>query len=236
MKVQRTVSSISENTGAFFFLKAVFSQCFMRHFTPFITCCHSSVLSQLCFLVFWMCLFMWTQRPLVSTSPVLLPAVLPWQPNFAMGLASLQIPHGALVKRMHIYTGNNLQETRYVIMAMLPEETVTFSPYFTYRYEFVSTVLNVGKQSQRRQEQKVTEKIAKLISLFSELLQCRWLVSSVTFMQSVWMSWGIGRALWDSGSAFSLQVTHSSVPEVCVCAYLEGCKWLFVSLTPLFSP
>lgn len=129
-----------------------------------------------------------TQRPLVSTSPVLLPAVLPWQPNFAMGLASLQIPHGAMVKRMHIYTGNNLQETRYVIMAMLPEETVTFSPYFTYRYEFVSTVLNVGKQSQRQQEQKVTEKIAKLISLFSELLQCRWLVSSVTFMQSVWMS------------------------------------------------
>ncbi len=45
-------------------------------------------------------------------SPVLLPVVLPWQPNFAMGLASLQIPHGAMVKRMHIYTGNNLQETR----------------------------------------------------------------------------------------------------------------------------
>lgn len=226
MKVQRTVSSISENTGAFFFLKAVFSQCFMRHFTPLITCCHSSVLSQLCFLVFWMCLFMWTQRPLVSTSPVLLPAVLPWQPNFAMGLASLQIPHGAMVKRMHIYTGNNLQETRYVIMAMLPEETVTFSPYFTYWYEFVSTVLNVGNQSQRRQEQKVTEKIAKLISLFSELLQCRWLVSSVIFMQSVWMSWGIGRALWDSGSAFSLQVTHSSVPCVCVCVLKAASDYL----------
>lgn len=48
----------------------------------------------------------------VRTSPVLLPIVLPWQPNFAMGLASLQIPHGAMVKRMHIYTGNNLQETR----------------------------------------------------------------------------------------------------------------------------
>ncbi|KAJ0069529.1 hypothetical protein NL108_008480, partial [Boleophthalmus pectinirostris] len=27
-------------------------------------------------------------------------------------LTSLQIPHGAMVKRMHIYTGNNLQETR----------------------------------------------------------------------------------------------------------------------------
>uniref|UniRef100_A0A3B3DLJ3 Phagosome assembly factor 1 n=1 Tax=Oryzias melastigma TaxID=30732 RepID=A0A3B3DLJ3_ORYME len=27
-------------------------------------------------------------------------------------LASLQIPHGAMVRRMHIYTGNNLQETR----------------------------------------------------------------------------------------------------------------------------
>lgn len=45
-------------------------------------------------------------------NPVLLWVVLPWQPNFALGLASLQIPHGAMVKRMHIYTGNNLQETR----------------------------------------------------------------------------------------------------------------------------
>uniref|UniRef100_A0A3B3I521 Phagosome assembly factor 1 n=1 Tax=Oryzias latipes TaxID=8090 RepID=A0A3B3I521_ORYLA len=27
-------------------------------------------------------------------------------------LASMQIPHGAMVRRMHIYTGNNLQETR----------------------------------------------------------------------------------------------------------------------------
>uniref|UniRef100_A0A8D3E123 Phagosome assembly factor 1 n=1 Tax=Scophthalmus maximus TaxID=52904 RepID=A0A8D3E123_SCOMX len=35
-----------------------------------------------------------------------------YEPNFALGLASLQIPHGAMVKRMHIYTGNNLQETR----------------------------------------------------------------------------------------------------------------------------
>lgn len=52
-------------------------------------------------------------------SPLLLPAVLPWQPNFAMGLASLQIPHGAMVKRMHIYTGNNLQETRYILITML---------------------------------------------------------------------------------------------------------------------
>ncbi len=43
---------------------------------------------------------------------VLLLAVLPWQPNFAHGLASLQIPHGATVKRMYIYSGNNLQETK----------------------------------------------------------------------------------------------------------------------------
>uniref|UniRef100_A0A7N6BRZ1 Uncharacterized protein n=1 Tax=Anabas testudineus TaxID=64144 RepID=A0A7N6BRZ1_ANATE len=35
-----------------------------------------------------------------------------YEPNFALGLASLQIPHGAMVKRMHIYTGNNLQETK----------------------------------------------------------------------------------------------------------------------------
>uniref|UniRef100_A0A7N8YLA6 Phagosome assembly factor 1 n=1 Tax=Mastacembelus armatus TaxID=205130 RepID=A0A7N8YLA6_9TELE len=35
-----------------------------------------------------------------------------YEPNFALGLASLQIPHGAMVKKMHIYTGNNLQETR----------------------------------------------------------------------------------------------------------------------------
>uniref|UniRef100_A0A8C7Z6D3 Phagosome assembly factor 1 n=1 Tax=Oryzias sinensis TaxID=183150 RepID=A0A8C7Z6D3_9TELE len=36
-------------------------------------------------------------------------------PKYEPGLtfpASMQIPHGAMVKRMHIYTGNNLQETR----------------------------------------------------------------------------------------------------------------------------
>lgn len=33
------------------------------------------------------------------------------QPNLGF-LASPQIPHGAMVKKMHIYTGNNLQETR----------------------------------------------------------------------------------------------------------------------------
>lgn len=43
---------------------------------------------------------------------ILPPVVLPWQPNFAHGLASLQIPHGATVKRMYIYSGNNLQETK----------------------------------------------------------------------------------------------------------------------------
>lgn len=36
------------------------------------------------------------------------------QPNFAHGLASLQIPHGATVKRMYIYNGNSLQDTKYV--------------------------------------------------------------------------------------------------------------------------
>lgn len=41
-----------------------------------------------------------------------LQVILLWQPNFAHGLASLQIPHGATVKRMYIYTGNNLQETK----------------------------------------------------------------------------------------------------------------------------
>jgi len=35
------------------------------------------------------------------------------QPNFAHGLASLQIPHGATVKRMYIYNGNSLQDTKY---------------------------------------------------------------------------------------------------------------------------
>lgn len=34
------------------------------------------------------------------------------QPNFAHGLASLQIPHGATVKRMYIYSGNSLQDTK----------------------------------------------------------------------------------------------------------------------------
>lgn len=37
------------------------------------------------------------------------------QPNFAHGLASLQIPHGATVKRMYIYNGNSLQDTKYVL-------------------------------------------------------------------------------------------------------------------------
>ncbi|KPP75940.1 hypothetical protein Z043_104765 [Scleropages formosus] len=35
-----------------------------------------------------------------------------YEPNFAHGLASLQIPHGATVKRMYIYTGNSLQDTK----------------------------------------------------------------------------------------------------------------------------
>ncbi|KAM6945897.1 phagosome assembly factor 1 [Aplochiton taeniatus] len=35
-----------------------------------------------------------------------------YEPNFALGLASLQIPHGAMVKRMHIYTGNSLGDTK----------------------------------------------------------------------------------------------------------------------------
>ena len=36
------------------------------------------------------------------------------EPSFAHGLASLQIPHGATVKRMYIYSGNSLQDTKYV--------------------------------------------------------------------------------------------------------------------------
>uniref|UniRef100_A0A3B4CI51 Uncharacterized protein n=1 Tax=Pygocentrus nattereri TaxID=42514 RepID=A0A3B4CI51_PYGNA len=41
-----------------------------------------------------------------------------YEPNFAHGLASLQIPHGATVKRMYIYTGNNLQETKAPVMPL----------------------------------------------------------------------------------------------------------------------
>lgn len=41
------------------------------------------------------------------------------QPNFAHGLASLQIPHGATVKRMYIYNGNSLQDTKYVQLVVL---------------------------------------------------------------------------------------------------------------------
>lgn len=52
----------------------------------------------------------------------------------------------------------------------------------------------------------------------SELLQCRWLVSLVTSMQSVWMSWETRQGHWGSNSAFSLQVTY-----VCVC---RGDLWL----------
>lgn len=45
--------------------------------------------------------------------------VLCFQPNFAHGLASLQIPHGATVKRMYIYSGNSLQDTKYVSGSMI---------------------------------------------------------------------------------------------------------------------
>ncbi|XP_015224015.1 phagosome assembly factor 1 isoform X1 [Lepisosteus oculatus] len=41
-----------------------------------------------------------------------------YEPNFAHGLASLQIPHGATVKRMHIYTGNSLQDTKAPVMPL----------------------------------------------------------------------------------------------------------------------
>uniref|UniRef100_A0A671M5V8 UPF0183 protein C16orf70 homolog n=1 Tax=Sinocyclocheilus anshuiensis TaxID=1608454 RepID=A0A671M5V8_9TELE len=41
-----------------------------------------------------------------------------YEPNFAHGLASLQIPHGATVKRMYIYSGNNLQETKAPVMPL----------------------------------------------------------------------------------------------------------------------
>lgn len=42
--------------------------------------------------------------------------ILCLQPNFAHGLASLQIPHGATVKRMYISTvGNSLQDTKYAV-------------------------------------------------------------------------------------------------------------------------
>nr|XP_033798102.1 UPF0183 protein C16orf70 homolog isoform X8 [Geotrypetes seraphini] len=38
------------------------------------------------------------------------------KPNYAHGLASLQIPHGATVKRMYIYNGNSLQDTKAPLM------------------------------------------------------------------------------------------------------------------------
>ncbi|XP_015423355.1 PREDICTED: UPF0183 protein C16orf70 homolog isoform X2 [Myotis davidii] len=41
-----------------------------------------------------------------------------YEPNFAHGLASLQIPHGATVKRMYIYTGNSLQDTKAPVMPL----------------------------------------------------------------------------------------------------------------------
>ncbi|XP_054390909.1 phagosome assembly factor 1 isoform X3 [Pongo pygmaeus] len=40
------------------------------------------------------------------------------KPNFAHGLASLQIPHGATVKRMYIYSGNSLQDTKAPMMPL----------------------------------------------------------------------------------------------------------------------
>ncbi|XP_015678427.1 UPF0183 protein C16orf70 [Protobothrops mucrosquamatus] len=41
-----------------------------------------------------------------------------FEPNFAHGLASLQIPHGATVKRMYIYSGNSLQDTKAPMMPL----------------------------------------------------------------------------------------------------------------------
>ncbi|XP_014403324.1 PREDICTED: UPF0183 protein C16orf70 homolog isoform X3 [Myotis brandtii] len=41
-----------------------------------------------------------------------------YEPNFAHGLASLQIPHGATVKRMYIYSGNSLQDTKAPVMPL----------------------------------------------------------------------------------------------------------------------
>ncbi|PNJ61173.1 C16orf70 isoform 6, partial [Pongo abelii] len=41
-----------------------------------------------------------------------------YEPNFAHGLASLQIPHGATVKRMYIYSGNSLQDTKAPMMPL----------------------------------------------------------------------------------------------------------------------
>uniref|UniRef100_A0AAZ3QK01 Uncharacterized protein n=1 Tax=Oncorhynchus tshawytscha TaxID=74940 RepID=A0AAZ3QK01_ONCTS len=41
-----------------------------------------------------------------------------YEPNFAHGLASLQIPHGATVKRMYISAGNNLQDTKAPVMPL----------------------------------------------------------------------------------------------------------------------
>nr|XP_054496759.1 phagosome assembly factor 1 isoform X1 [Agelaius phoeniceus]XP_054496760.1 phagosome assembly factor 1 isoform X1 [Agelaius phoeniceus] len=41
-----------------------------------------------------------------------------YEPNFAHGLASLQIPHGATVKRMYIYNGNSLQDTKAPLMPL----------------------------------------------------------------------------------------------------------------------
>ncbi|XP_072135497.1 phagosome assembly factor 1 isoform X1 [Mobula birostris] len=41
-----------------------------------------------------------------------------FEPKFAHGLASLQIPHGATVKRMYIYTANSLQDTKAPMMPL----------------------------------------------------------------------------------------------------------------------
>lgn len=71
---------------------------------------------QLSGAIFWMemCVFrvmymFVIQYIIVSSNAFIYP-----QPNFAHGLASLQIPHGATVKRMYIYNGNSLQDTKYV--------------------------------------------------------------------------------------------------------------------------
>lgn len=53
----------------------------------------------------------WNEAPKYEVRRFLVSCVQTWSHPDVV-LLRPQIPHGAMVKRMHIYSGNNLQETR----------------------------------------------------------------------------------------------------------------------------
>lgn len=63
--------------------------------------------------------------------------LLPFQPRYAHGLGSLQFPNGAspVVSRMYIYTGNSLDDTRYLFCPVSASPGLGYSGvYIVFQY------------------------------------------------------------------------------------------------------